>query len=99
MVSKEEVLRIARLAKLSLTAEEEATIGDQLGRILEYVEQLRALDSESAVSADLQSSEPQAVRRDVPVEGLTREEALALAPKHDGETFLVPPVIDPGNRS
>lgn len=96
MVSRDEVLRIARLAKLALTPDEESTLGPQLLRILEYVEQLRELDSED-IRAEVGVSAAPALRADVPAPGLSREEALALAPAHDGQTFLVPAVIDPGS--
>ena len=99
MVSRDEVLRIARLAKLALRPEEEARIGEQLGRILEYVEQLRELDEETAGGATGLPVTVGPARPDVAIPGLGRDDALGLAPAHDGETYLVPAVIDPGTSS
>jgi len=98
MVSREEVRRVARLAKLTLTAQDEQRLAPQLARILEYVELLRDLDTESLPpgASDLPAREP-LTRADEPCPGLTRDDALALAPAADGETFLVPPVIDRGS--
>jgi aspartyl-tRNA(Asn)/glutamyl-tRNA(Gln) amidotransferase subunit C len=99
LVSRDEVLRIARLAKLSLTREEESKLGHQLGRILGYVELLRELDVESPPAAGLDAPRPAAGRADVLVPGLNRAVVLAMAPAHDDETFLVPPMIDSGEGS
>ena len=42
-----DVRDVARLARIELTDEEAATFQSQLGRVLEYVEQLNALDVSS----------------------------------------------------
>jgi aspartyl-tRNA(Asn)/glutamyl-tRNA(Gln) amidotransferase subunit C len=99
MVSREEVRRVARLAKLALAEEEEEVLARQLSTILEYVELLRAIDEEALPDGpDSLAPPPAAWRRDVPRPGLPRDETLALAPEADapGGMFLVPPVIDAG---
>lgn len=111
MVHPDEVRHVARLARLALTPAEAEEAAGQLGRILEYVELLREVEDDDAAapgpgSSSAASAPPAAVappaaplRPDEPGEVLTREEALAPAPRTDGETFLVPPVLDGGDRS
>ena len=98
MVDRDQVLHVARLARLRLAPAEVERHAHHLGRILDYVDQLRELDDEpDPVAADggaagIAAERP--LRADVPAPSLPREEALALAPAADGETYRVPPVIE-----
>ena len=94
MVDREQVLHVARLAKLRLAEGEIDLVAGQLGRILEYVEMLGELDDEAADAAPPARLEPGPPRADELRESLDRSVAMGLAPKTDGETFLVPPVIE-----
>jgi len=110
MVRSEQVLHVARLAKLRLTAEEERRLGPQLDRILEFVEQLRELDGEVGGEAGAEAVPPGpagpagppgdgprlCLRSDEPRPSLPRDEILRGAPSTDGETFRVPPPLDAG---
>lgn len=78
-LSREDVLRVAELARLQLTPEEVDLFTPQLARILEYVEQIRELDTSGIPPTSHVASQP-LERDDVPVESLSREEALANAP-------------------
>lgn len=44
-ISKEEIDNIAELSRLELSAEEKEKFGEQLGSILDYVEQLSEVDT------------------------------------------------------
>jgi aspartyl-tRNA(Asn)/glutamyl-tRNA(Gln) amidotransferase subunit C len=94
MVSRDQVLHVARLARLRLTPEEEELHARQLGRILEYVDQLRELDEAEGVGEADRITPDRPLRADEPVPSLPREEVLRLAPASDGETYRVPPVIE-----
>ena len=96
MISRDEIGRIARLAKLSLTSDEEARLAAQLLRILGYVDLLRGIDAEAPSDVDSDLEALPSARADDPRPGLTRDEVMALAPATDGETFLVPPVLEGG---
>ncbi|MGQ0719974.1 MAG: Asp-tRNA(Asn)/Glu-tRNA(Gln) amidotransferase subunit GatC [Candidatus Eiseniibacteriota bacterium] len=93
MVSRDEILHLARLAKLELAPAEEERLVAQLGRILDYVAQLREVDEKADELTHVAVVEA-APRGDDPRPGLPRAEVLALAPKSDGETVHVPAVID-----
>jgi len=92
-VEREEVLRIARLARLALTPAEIDRFGQDLGKILEYVAQIQTVDTTNA-SSDLDPDRTENVfREDRVQESLPREKALQNAPDTDGTYFRVPPVL------
>jgi aspartyl-tRNA(Asn)/glutamyl-tRNA(Gln) amidotransferase subunit C len=93
-LSREDVLRIAELARLDLTADEVELFTRQLAGILDYVEQIRALDTSGVAPTSHVMNEP-AEREDVPVAALDRSAALANAPDAASEAglFKVPRVM------
>ena len=100
MVHPDEVRHVARLARLALTPAEAEEAAGQLGRILAYMELLREVEDDDGIAAPAAAAPPGGaapLRADEPGATLARDEALAVAPKTDGETFLVPPVLDGGD--
>jgi aspartyl-tRNA(Asn)/glutamyl-tRNA(Gln) amidotransferase subunit C len=95
MVTREQVLHVARLAKLTLTPEEEERFCAQLGRILDYVQQLREIDEKADELTHVLPAEKD-LRADKLAPSLPRPEVLALAPASDDETMKVPAVIEGG---
>ena len=95
-LSLEEVRRIAGLARLRLTAEEERTFAEQLSAILEHVRQLEELDVSGVepMTHALAQGELPAYRPDAVRPGLTADEALAGAPAREGTCFKVPRIIE-----
>ncbi len=93
-ISREEVLRIADLARLSLTEEEAGLLRGQLAEILDYVEQLSGLDLEGVEPTAHAIPVRMALREDRPRPSLPAEVALANAPEHDEAAFVVPKVIE-----
>jgi len=93
-LTRQDVERIAELARLELTPEEVETFTPQLGQILEYVEQIAALDTSGVTATSHAISRP-VEREDATRPTLTREDALANAPDAARETglFKVPRVI------
>lgn len=93
LISREEVLHIARLARLRLDAEEIELYREQLGRILEYFKKLEELDT-AGVEPTVQALEASNVlRADEPRPSIPREEALRNAPRGREGFFEVPAVI------
>jgi aspartyl-tRNA(Asn)/glutamyl-tRNA(Gln) amidotransferase subunit C len=94
-LSLEEVRRIAALARLRLSPEEEETFAVQLSAILGYVDQLRELDVsgvEPMTHALAEGDVP--LRPDVLQESLSPADALANAPAREGTCFKVPRIIE-----
>jgi aspartyl-tRNA(Asn)/glutamyl-tRNA(Gln) amidotransferase subunit C len=94
-LSLEEVRRIARLARLRLSPEEERTFAGQLSAILDHVAQLSDLDV-SAVEpmTHALADERTELRPDAVHESLSPDEALANAPAREGTAFKVPRILE-----
>jgi len=95
-LSLEEVRRIASLARLRLSPEEERTFAVQLSAILSYVDQLKELDVSGIepMTHALAAGEAPALRPDEVQESLSPGEALANAPAREGTCFKVPRIIE-----
>lgn len=89
-----EVERIARLAHLDLTSEEQERFTRQLGQILDYAARLQDVDTTDVPAAWLPGAAADALRPDVAGESLSNTAALRNAPA-PGPTglFRVPKVI------
>ena len=95
-LSLEEVRRIAMLARLRLSPEEERTFAVQLSALLAHFEQLKELDVSAVepMTHALAAGEAPGLRPDAVQESLTPREALANAPARDGTCFKVPRIIE-----
>ena len=90
-ISREEVLHVARLARLELGEEEVAKFAEQLSAILEAVSKVSELD----LSGVPPTSHPHAISNvwaeDEPGPCLSLDEAFANAPDRDVDYFRTPP--------
>lgn len=93
-LSREDVLRVAELARLELTPDEIDLFTPQLAGILDYVEQIRTLDTTGVMPTSHAINRP-LERDDEPRESLPRRAALANAPDAAPEAglFKVPRVF------
>ncbi len=96
MLSLEEVRRIAALARLELSADEERLFAGQLSAILDHVRELEALDVSGVppMTHALAAGELPAPREDVVRPGLSPDDALGAAPAREGPCFKVPRIIE-----
>jgi aspartyl-tRNA(Asn)/glutamyl-tRNA(Gln) amidotransferase subunit C len=100
-VTVEDVRRVAELANLELTAEEENRMLRDLNAILEHVAQLNELDT-SSIPAMAQVTEilgeefarAASLRSDQPAPSLNRQCVMASAPESDQVFFKVAKVIE-----
>ncbi len=92
-LTTEEVRKIASLARLALTPEEERLFAGQLGAIVDYIDQLA--DYPSAEPPSSAPATPEA--DDLPRPGLPRESFLANAPAAMDGLLLVPAVKGTGD--
>ena len=86
-LSKEEVEKIALLARLGLSKEEKAIYAKQLSSILEYIEQLKAVDT-AGVEMTAQVTGLENVMRDdmvVQIDEDNRKKLLTQAPSSEGD--------------
>ncbi len=92
-ISRQEIEKVALLARLRLSPEELETMTAQLGQILDYVQLLSELDTDG-VEPMAHAVELTNVLRDDEVRpSLDRGDALAGAPNHDDECYRVPAVL------
>ena len=90
-ISREEVLHVARLARLELTDDEVARFQEQLSAILEAVSTVSELDLSDVPPTAHPLEIQNAWAEDEPRPSLTHDEAFANAPDRDGDYFRVPP--------
>jgi aspartyl-tRNA(Asn)/glutamyl-tRNA(Gln) amidotransferase subunit C len=93
-LTHDDVAKVALLARLRLTGEELNTFTPQLNAIVDYVAQLQELDTQDVEPLAHGVEVCNVFREDVRGPSLTREDALANAPKRNAESFLVPPVLE-----
>ena len=90
MISEEEVRHVANLARLGLTDAEVERMGEQLGAILDSIEQIRELDLEGVPPTANPLNLTNVLRPDEPGPELSPEEALVPAPETVDHLFAVP---------
>ena len=90
-----DVDRIATLARLDLTSEERARFAAQLSDVLQYVEQISAVDTTGVLATSHPLWADAAWRDDQPQPSLPTADALANTPdaNRDAGLFRVPKVI------
>lgn len=93
-LDKKAVEKVARLARLKITEEEATRYGAQLSNIINFVEQLKEVDTENveplASVVDIQLR----LREDVVTDGGIQEDILANAPESLEGFFVVPKVVE-----
>jgi aspartyl-tRNA(Asn)/glutamyl-tRNA(Gln) amidotransferase subunit C len=91
-ISRDEVLHVARLARLALTDEELERLTDELGAILEAVGVVAELDLADVPPTSHPLDLVNVWDEDEPRPSLSLDEVFANAPDREGDTFRVPPV-------
>jgi aspartyl-tRNA(Asn)/glutamyl-tRNA(Gln) amidotransferase subunit C len=90
MIDRDQVLHVARLARLRLSAEELERMPGELSKILEHVERMDELDLDDVEPTSHVVELQNVLREDVPRPSLPRERALAGAPDVADGGFRVP---------
>ncbi|MDB9519107.1 Asp-tRNA(Asn)/Glu-tRNA(Gln) amidotransferase subunit GatC [Roseofilum reptotaenium CS-1145] len=93
MLDQEQVHKVAHLARLALTSEEEAQFSGELSQILDYVEQLNELDTEGVPPTTRAIELSNITREDLLTPDEFREALLDNAPDRDGDFFKVPQIL------
>jgi len=90
MIDREQVLHIARLARLSLSEAEVERMAAELSKVLDHVEKIGELDLDDVAPTSHVVEVENALRADEPRPCLPREVALAQAPEVVEGGFAVP---------
>lgn len=92
-ISRETVVKVSRLARLSLTASEAEKMTAQLAGMLEHFRDIDALDLSNVEPMTQAYPINNVLREDVEASSLDRDEVLSQAPAAESGRFRVPPTI------
>ena len=92
-ITKDEILHVAELARLNLDEASIDLFAGQIAKILEYVDQLKAVDTTGVKPTSHAIALVNAFREDQEKDHLDREIALANAPQKEDGNFVVPKVV------
>ncbi len=92
-LSKEEVKKVANLARLEITPEEESSFATQLSSILDYFEQIGELNTDNVEPMTRAIEVYNITREDKQVSNLDRENILNSAPEREEDFFRVPKIM------
>ena len=92
-ISKEEVSKVAQLAKLKLSEEQIDNHAIQIEKILDYINQLEKIDTTNIPCTTRAIEVVNNFRSDEKEEYKNREDILNLAPSREDNFFKVPKII------
>ena len=92
-ITDDDVRKVAKLARLDLPEDTIATYTGQLERILDYVDQLQAVDTEGVPPTTRAVEVVNVTRADTVVSTEVREDLLDQAPQREGDFFRVPKIM------
>ncbi|MDQ3461853.1 MAG: Asp-tRNA(Asn)/Glu-tRNA(Gln) amidotransferase subunit GatC [Actinomycetota bacterium] len=92
-LSRDDVVHVARLARLDLTDAEIDLFTGQLADVLRHADAVGSLDTAGVPPTAHPVPLVNVLRDDVPRAGLERDEVLAAAPSVEDDRFCVPPVL------
>lgn len=90
MIDRDQVLHVAKLARLRLSEEEVERMASELSGILEHVEHINELDLEDVEPTSHVVAVENVLRSDDPRPSWSRDEVLDRAPDPAGGSFRVP---------
>ncbi len=93
MIDREQVHKVALLARLEMTTSEEEQFAIQLGSILDYFEQLSELDVTNVKPTTRAIDVSNITRPDKLLPYTDREALLKEAPEQEGDFFKVPQIL------
>ena len=93
-LDKQTVAKVARLARIKMTEDELDQYGPQLNKIIEFVEQLEEVDTESVEPLPSPVDIALKLREDVVNDGGYQDKVLANSPENLEGFYVVPKVVE-----
>jgi aspartyl-tRNA(Asn)/glutamyl-tRNA(Gln) amidotransferase subunit C len=93
-ISRAEVEKVATLARLELSEEEVEHLTEDLSSILSYIAKLEELDTSDVEPTSHVVAMKTPYREDIVTNEPSTDDALANAPQHDNNYFVVPSIIE-----
>lgn len=94
IIDQKTVEKMAHLSRLELSEQESEKMVGDLSKILNWMDQLKELDTTNVEPLTHMSEEVNVFREDIAKNTLSREKGLKNAPSQNGEYFQVPKVIE-----
>ncbi len=92
-ITNDEVLHVARLARLDIDEADTGRFAEQIGTILDYVDTLTKVDTAGVAATSHAITLTNAFREDEETPQLSQESSLAGAPEKEDGAFVVPKII------
>lgn len=93
-ITKNDIIHVADLARLEIDEASLNKLTEQIGQILEYVDTLNQVDTNTIRGTSHAITLTNAFREDIIREYLTNDQALANAPEKEDGAFVVPKVVE-----
>jgi aspartyl-tRNA(Asn)/glutamyl-tRNA(Gln) amidotransferase subunit C len=93
-LTREEVLHIARLARIALTEEEITRLSGQLSDLLEHFQVLQEVNTDNVPPTAQPVELRSVIREDVVKPSMTQDDVLLNAPRREGDYFRVKAVLE-----
>ncbi|WP_320666444.1 Asp-tRNA(Asn)/Glu-tRNA(Gln) amidotransferase subunit GatC [Prochlorococcus sp. MIT 1307] len=92
-ITSEDVLKVAKLARLEIPDDQIEIYTSQLEKILGYVAQLEEVETKDVSPTTRAVEVVNVVREDVVIESTIKEDLLDQAPQREGNFFRVPKIL------
>ena len=92
-ITRQEVEKVAKLARLALTEAETTGFSQQLNQIVAYVQKLKTFPTEGVEPTSTVPGQANVFRPDQVQASLSAEQALRNAPDAEAQCFRVPKII------
>ena len=93
-INKEEIKKIAHLARINVSQEELEQVEKKLDGIMTLIEKMQEVNTKSIEPMSHALDIDQPLREDKVTEKDIRDKSLSLAPHADNNLFIVPQVIE-----
>lgn len=93
-ISRQDVEKVAQLARLAVTSAEKDAFAKQLSQILTHVDKLNQYDTTGIEPTTTVMGHVNVFREDVIRPSLPSDKALANAPEREGDGFVVPKILE-----
>ena len=94
MVEKEDILYVAKLAKLNLSEDEMQALIPQMGDIIDFANTISQLDTEGVEPTNHILKVQNVMRKDEVKESYAREDIIRNAPAKEAGCIIVPNVVE-----
>ena len=93
-ITKDEVKKVAHLARLELNEDEINNHAEQLEKILDYIRQLEKIDTDDVPCTTRAIEVINVFRKDEKIKSGCNEELLELSPSREDKYFKVPKILN-----